>query len=156
MKPLISETEIKHFLDDWGKKLLQISKAYNQGQAYQGLAEELIDTLYNYQEGPVLFKPTLASKVLFRPTREGALSYFIAHNEKFPEDLGFALRPWQSIRFDIHGSFCEGNQAMVMGNKVIFDENNTETIANFTMGLKHDKAGQLKIILHHSSLPHQP
>ena len=37
-------------------------------------------SLYAYYLGEVLFKPTLAVKQQFRPTFEGALSYFVASN----------------------------------------------------------------------------
>ena len=37
-----------------------------------------VETLYAYDIGKVLFKPTLAAQEQFRPTFETALSYFVA------------------------------------------------------------------------------
>ena len=61
----------------------------------------MIDDLYDYAEGQVFFKPTLAfGPRTFRPTKEGALAYFVGGNPNFPEDTGFALKGWTAARYD--------------------------------------------------------
>ena len=68
---------------------------------YCAIASTPIDDLYDYKEGKVFFKPTLAfGKNSFRPTKQGALSYFLGGDEEFPEDTGFALKHWVKVRYD--------------------------------------------------------
>ena len=71
------------------------SLTHRNGGDYVGVATDHINTLYGYQTGPVLFKPTLASEEQFRPTFDAALSYFVASNNVCPEDEGFAIRDGQ-------------------------------------------------------------
>ena len=56
--------------------------------------------MYAYDNSEVLFKPTLASKKMFRSNLEGAVSYFVAGNDKYPEDNGFATGPWADLEFE--------------------------------------------------------
>jgi len=108
----------------------------------------------------VLFKPTLTSKIVFRGTAEGALSYFVGDaNAKvgFVEDGGFAINPWKKAAFAITGVILKGDQALVMGSKHLTKQDDTLVIANFSMGFIRDPiTGALKINLHHSSLPYAP
>ena len=104
----------------------------------------------------MLFKPTLASVTTFRKTFDGALSYFVSGNPKFEEDNGFALIPWKKAEFDIAGVYTSGDTALIMGNKHLTKEDGTLVKANFTMGFKKNDQHEIKIVLHHSSLPYQP
>lgn len=55
-------------------------------------ASAVLDAAYGYNIGPVLFKPTLTVvPQTFRPTKEGALAYFVGSDKDFPNDSGFAL-----------------------------------------------------------------
>merc|ERR1719420_1434611 len=59
----------------WCDALVNISTTYDTKglDAAKATAEEIIDTAYGYNYGPVLFKPTLTSgEQTFRPTKEGA------------------------------------------------------------------------------------
>ena len=79
-KNIISETEVIAAQQAWCKSLLDISSTYDQSgkQAANDLASQVIDTAYFYQDGPVLFKPTLTTNPqTARTTKEGALSYFV-------------------------------------------------------------------------------
>ena len=143
-------------LDRWGKGLVAIATAKAENKDYVAVAKEVIQNNYVYGNGTVLFKPTLASKVMFRGTFEGALSYFVAGNAKFPEDGGFALNPWAKVEFDPAGVITGKDHALVMGNKFLTNRSNQLTIANFTMGFTRCADGQLRINLHHSSLPYVP
>ncbi|MCH6201595.1 hypothetical protein MMU07_18580 [Aquiflexum sp. LQ15W] len=43
----------------------------------------------------MFFKPTLTQdEQTFRKTKNGALTYFVVGDPDFPEDKGFALKPW--------------------------------------------------------------
>ncbi|MEP5155442.1 MAG: phosphoribosyl-AMP cyclohydrolase, partial [Planktotalea sp.] len=76
----------------WGDALVAISKAFEDGgiDAARALASDVLDAAYGYNLGPVLFKPTLSGGAqTFRTTKEGALSYFVAHDDTYPNDNGF-------------------------------------------------------------------
>ena len=139
----ISETEV-----------LAAQKAWCSAQA---LAEKVIDTAYAYQLGPVLFNPTLTSgKDTFRLTRDGALSYFVGGDTKYPTDSGFALKDWRKCEIKNAGIVITGNSAMTLGNVMVTDGANKTTTVDKTWGYIKDDKGALRIVLHHSSLPYQP
>jgi hypothetical protein len=85
----ITEDEVNAAQTAWCDALITIGQVYSAGGNYEAVADRLIDDLYDYKEGTVFFKPTLAfGRNAFRSTKEGALSYFIAGNPNFPEDRG--------------------------------------------------------------------
>jgi hypothetical protein len=157
LKGSVTKEEVVKALDRWGNALVSIATAYGEKKDYVSLAKGALDTAYAYHLGPVLFKPTLASKVMFRGTHESALSYFVGGNPKFDEDAGFAINPWKKAEFEIAGVVLGDNHAIVMGNKHLTRTDGNVVKANFTMGFTRDpKDGDLKINLHHSSLPYVP
>jgi len=142
----------------WGDALVSISTTYDtEGlDAATSLAEEIIDSAYGYNLGPVLFKPTLTygnQSQSFRPTAEGALSYFVGGNPAFPQDTGFALKGWTSVEFDNKAIFLDCDIAISMGNVHITDKDGSVTTVDKTFAYKKDEDGNLRIILHHSSIP---
>ncbi|MEM7099271.1 MAG: phosphoribosyl-AMP cyclohydrolase [Pseudomonadota bacterium] len=155
----ITEKELAEARTIWGNALVGISTAYdNEGiDAATQLANQALDAAYGYHLGPVLFKPTLASgDQTFRPTREGALSYFVAHNDAFPQDGGFGLKGWRKVESETAASFIQEDIAMWMGNVTFTDKNGDVTIVDKSWGYKKDSDGTLRIVLHHSSLPYSP
>ncbi|MEM8548776.1 MAG: phosphoribosyl-AMP cyclohydrolase, partial [Pseudomonadota bacterium] len=98
MPSAITEQELTEARKIWGDALVAVSKAWEDGgiEAAREVANGALDAAYGYNLGPVLFKPTLASgEQTFRPTKEGALSYFVAHNDDYPLDSGFGLKGWR-------------------------------------------------------------
>ena len=80
------------------------------------LASDLIDNLYGFNFGKVLFKPTLSGgNQTFRTTKEGALSYFVGHNPAYPNDSGFGIKFWREINSDTSAIFIDNTVAMWMG-----------------------------------------
>ena len=73
----------------------------------------------------------------------------------FNEDLGFALNPWTNVRFENEGYNIREKFALVMGNYFFTSLDGNETKVEYTFGYFKDKAGSLKINLHHSSLPYK-
>lgn len=155
----ITEEEIKLAQQAWGQALIQISKDYKSGglQKATRTAEAVLNKAYGYNMGAVLFKPTLTSgDQVFRTTLEGALSYFVGGNKKYPTDTGFALKNWEKYDFKNAAVFINGDVALTMGNVMITDTSGKVTKIDKTWGFKRDNAGQLRIILHHSSLQYVP
>ena len=139
----------------WGDGIVAIGEAYTNGDDYKSLAAELVDTLYAYDEGKVLFKPTLAADQQFRLTEETALSYFVTG--VVDEDGGFAIRPWSSVRFENSGIIIDSDSAIAMGNYFFTDANTGEdTKVEYTFGYVRGPDGALQINLHHSGLPYSP
>lgn len=150
---MINQEEIMETQNRWGNRIVELGKNYYKKNDYKKTARLLVDEFYGYNEGSVLFKPTKASRQQFRITAESAVSYFIGHNPDFPEDKGFALEPWQKVRFENAGFILGEEQAVAMGNYFFTNYHGIETKIEFTLGFSRLKNGTLKINLHHSSLP---
>jgi hypothetical protein len=143
----------------WCRALIDIGAAYEKdGQAAaKALAGKVIDSAYAYQMGAVLFKPTLTvNPQTFRPTRAGALAYFVGGDPSFPSDTGFALKGWKKCDPVNSAIFLDGNSAITMGKVHFTDSKGEKTTVDKTWGFVKDRAGKLRINLHHSSLEYQP
>ncbi len=143
----------------WGAGKVAISKAFETGGivAARTVADAHLDAVYGYNFGPVLFKPTMASgDQTFRPTKDGALAYFVGHSDDYPLDAGFAIRGWRSMESVTSAEVIEGDVAMWMGWVMLTDKDGNVTKVDKSFGYKKDDQGMLRIVLHHSSLPYQP
>lgn len=150
---MITNKEILEAQKIWGEGVVKIGSLKNDRKACEKFTLEFIDKMYAYEIGKVLFKPTKCRKEQFRPSKDKALSYFIAgENCSCSEDKGFALNPWTKVRFKNHDVKIENNSALAMGNYFFTDLDGNETMVEYTFGYKKVD-GELKIDLHHSSLP---
>nr|WP_010131522.1 hypothetical protein [Microbulbifer agarilyticus] len=146
----ISKEEVLAAQKGWGEGIVKIGKAEDPKQA----AIDHIDKFYAYGMGPVLFKPTLASVDQFRGTKKEALSYFIGQDME--EDKGFALAPYTNVRWENEGVITDGDSALAMGNYFFTKEDGEEVKVEYSFGYVKDEDGNVKINLHHSSLPFTP
>jgi len=148
----ITPAEIAALQTAWGDGLVAISTAYAEGEDYAAIAQAVLDNLYGFVDGIVLFKPTIASEVPFRFTEADAASYFIGGN--ISEDSGFALLPWTAVRFCENGMYIiNGETALWMGSVYLTDGNGEVIRVEKTLGLYRDASGNVRIQLHHSSVP---
>ncbi len=155
----ITALEIEAAQRAWGAALIQISADYKKHGFAKAkkTAEKALDTAYGYNFAPVLFKPTLTSgEQVFRPTREGALAYFVGGNPKYPNDKGFAIKGWVKYDFLNNAVLIDGGMGLTMGKVFFTAEDGSITSVDKTWGFKKDEKGQLRIVLHHSSLPYFP
>jgi hypothetical protein len=155
----ITEADVKAAQDGWGKALIQISDDFASGgiAKAKATANRVLDAAYGYNLGVVLFKPTLTHGAqTFRTTKAGALAYFVGDDRSFPADKGFALGGWKKYEYRNAGIFINGDLAITMGNVILTDKDGKVTTVDKTWGFKKDSQGQLRIVLHHSSLPFQP
>ena len=150
---LITREEITALQVAWGEGLVAISTAYANDEDYGAIAQGVLDTLYGYVDGPVLFKPTIAQDVPFRFTEAAAASYFIGGS--IEEDGGFALQPWTAVRFGTDGQYIinDGGTALWMGSVFLTNGGGEEIRVEKSLGLYRDAAGDVRIQLHHSSVP---
>ena len=110
--------------------------------------------MYNFEIGSVQFKPTKAADKQFRNDIQGALSYFIGADPDYNEDGGFAINPWTQVVFQNDSINIYESVALAMGNYFFTDLNGNKTKVEYTFAYIKDDTGELKIILHHSSLPY--
>jgi len=154
---LITEQEVFEIQKSWGDGIVQIGKVYLEKGDYKTVASEHIRKFYNYENGKVLFKPTLVSEKQFRNDFEGALSYFVAGDKNYPEDHGFAIKPWSAVRWENIGTTIKGEVALAMGNYYFTPAKGGDVVkVEYSFAYIKDKDGKLKIILHDSHIPYKP
>lgn len=152
----IDETELAEARAAWGDGLVAISKAFDDSgiDSARATADGLLDSLYGFEFGPILFKPTLSGGArTFRTDREGTLSYFIGHDPNFPQDSGFGLKSWRKVTSETSSFFIEGDVAMWMGWVTFTDRDGNVVKVDKSFGYRRAADGSLKLVLHHSSLP---
>lgn len=159
---VITYEEVNAAQQAWCDALVKIGKLEEEGGDYRAFAEQVLSEAYNYDNGKVFFKPTLAyGDQTFRNDKKGALAYFVGGDLEYPNDKGFALTPWVKARYDNAGKNNEGIQiygsiAITMGNVWVTDKNGKEVMVDKTWVFKKGKDGKLRIIVHKSSLPYSP
>ena len=150
---MVAVEDVEKAQQAWGDGIVAIAAAHSSGMEYVETARNHIQSLYAYDIGPVLFKPTMAVKEQFRSTFEGALSYFVASNGECPEDKGFAIKNWKKVRFENENIIINRTTAIAMGNYFFTAPDGEEIKVEFTFGYVIDSIGTLRINLHHSSMP---
>ena len=159
----ISEEEVRAAQRAWANAIKMISKTYLDGGDYVAAAGKAAGELYGYGHTKVLFKPTKAKDVQFRPMASQAMSYFVgckAVEDGIPEDGGFAInggKGWSDVVFDNHDIDVDGNSAIAMGNYYFTSAaDGSKTKVEYTFGYKKNSDGNVRIFLHHSSVPFSP
>eukprot|EP01063_Lacrimia_lanifica_P030814 TRINITY_DN496_c0_g1_i6.p1 TRINITY_DN496_c0_g1~~TRINITY_DN496_c0_g1_i6.p1 ORF type:complete len:430 (+),score=104.96 TRINITY_DN496_c0_g1_i6:543-1832(+) len=165
---LMTENDIHEAQKAWGNAIKAITKAHQDKQDFVGVAAKAAGELYAYGHGNVLFKPTKATRNPFRPTAGDAMSYFVGgeamKDDKFKgEDAGFAInggRGWSEVVFRNHMIDVRGTTAHAMGEYIFTDSMTGDDVTGrdlvqYTFGYKRCGDGQVRICLHHSSVPYQ-
>lgn len=149
----ITEADVLEAQNNWGAGIVRIGKVFlNKGDYRQAALDHILNS-YDYEQGTVLFKPTLASEIPFRPTVKGALSYFVGGDADFPEDGGFAIKPWTNVRFDNHDIILYGTKAIAMGHYYFTTLEGNEVKVEYTLGFIK-RGDDVKITIQDSSLPY--
>lgn len=157
----ITEQQVNAAQQAWCDGLVRVAKVHARGGDARAEASKMIDDLYDYADGTVFFKPTLAfGPRTFRPTREGALAYFVGGDAAFPEDTGFALKGWTAARYDNNaaenGIQIHGDVAITMGNVYITGPDGKEVMVDKTFVFRRCADGNLRLCVHKSALPYGP
>ena len=150
---MVTVADVENAQKEWGGGVVAIAAAHSSEGGFVERARLHVESLYAYDISPVLFKPTFAIEEQFRPTFEGALSYFVAENGVCPEDKGFAIKGWTKVRFENDNVVINGATAMAMGNYFFTNSKGEEVKVEYTFGYVTDSEGKLRINLHHSSIP---
>ena len=138
----------------WGSIVIEIGKAYKKNESLENLTSDLLHNIYAFDHCEVLFKPTLAKHNQFRSTKDEFLSYFLGQNKVCNEDSGFALKGWRSIEFKNYKIIEQNDQLLAMGNYYFKDNEDKLLKVEYTFGFIKVSNNELKINLHHSSLPY--
>lgn len=158
----ITADEVTSAQQAWCDALVAIGKTHQEGGDVKAHATKVVSELYDYDHGKVFFKPTLThGEQTFRTTKDGAISYFVGGNPAYPDDKGFALKPWVKVRFDNLGDGDDGIQihgdtAITMGNVWVTAGDGTEVKVDKTFVFRKGTDGKLRLIVHKSSLPYSP
>ncbi len=153
----ITAAEVEAAQTAWGEGIVAIGQAYTDEGDYRAAATDHIAKFYNYADGEtLLFKPTLAATDQFRESTDEALSYFVG--TEGTEDGGFAIAPYTAVRWENNGTIISdaGDMAVAMGNYFFTGTDGTDTKVEYSFAYEKDDNGELKIVLHHSSLPFDP
>ena len=150
---MINISDIHMAQSEWADEVIRLGRLGGNHIDLRHEAETAVDRLYAYGLTEVMFKPTKAFKIPFRTTRDAAISYFIGANPGFPEDTGFALKPWKSILFNNAQIRIDGDSAAAMGHYTFGDYSGEELMVEYSFGYLKTRDERLKIWLHHSSIP---
>ena len=154
----INENDLTNARTAWGESMIAISQAYEKKGIDQAtlVANEMLDNLYGFELGSVLFKPTLSvGNQTFRLDKEGALSYFVGNNPKYTTDSCFGIKDWLEVKSETSSVFIDQNVAMWMGWVTLINKEGTYVKVDKSWGYKKTENDILKIVLHHSSLPYK-
>lgn len=150
---MVSKEQVIEAQKNWGESIVKIGSLKDNRAECEKYVSDFLDRAYSFENGPVLFKPTKCAVEQFRSTKDTAFSYFIAgDNRACEEDKGFAINPWTNVKFENTDVILEDNRAIAMGNYYFTDLDGNDTKVEYTFGYKLVD-GNLKIDLHHSSLP---
>ncbi|MEM1127734.1 MAG: phosphoribosyl-AMP cyclohydrolase [Bacteroidota bacterium] len=149
----ITMQEVEAAQQAWGEGIVAIGKTYTENGDFRAAASDHVREFYAYGTSLILFKPTLAAEDQFRGDFGEALSYFVG--TEGTEDGGFAIAPYTNVRWENEGTIIDndGDMAMAMGNYFFTGTDGNVTKVEYTFGYMKDESGDLKIVLHHSSLP---
>jgi len=77
-------------------------------------------------------------------------------NPTFPENKGVAIKPWAKVRWPNVGIINNAcNMAVAMGNYYFTaKDGDAETKVEYTFGYIRGANGELKIVVHQSSVPY--
>ena len=150
---MITKSQIHEAQKKWGDGIVKIGSLKDNESECLEFTKSFLNSLYDFENNDVLFKPTKASEEQFRPNFQMALSYFLGGSNSFcSEDEGFAMKPWVDVKFANSGFIIENERAIAMGNYFFTDSSGAVVKVEYTFGYKL-RNGHLLIDLHHSSLP---
>lgn len=153
----ITREEVVAAQTAWCAALVGIGAEAAAGRDAAAMARQVLSTAYGYDEGIVLFKPTLTfGAQTFRMDKQGALAYFVGGDPAYPDDSGFALKGWTTCTADLKGVVADGRMAIAMGNVNLVGKDGSKVMVDKTFGYRRNAKGDLVIVLHHSSLPYSP
>ena len=147
------EEDIISIQKEWASGIVKMGELSNDRDSLESFTSDFLDKIYDF-DNQVLFKPTKAANEQFRNSKGSAYSYFIAGDDReCQEDNGFALSKWTEILFDNSNIIINEDIAIAMGNYT-FKNEGSKIKVEYSFVYKN-YGNQIKIILHHSSIPYK-
>ena len=147
------EEDIINIQKEWASGIVKMGELSNDRDSLESFTSDFLDKIYDFNN-QVLFKPTKAANEQFRNSKGSAFSYFIAGDDReCVEDIGFALSNWIEILFDNSNIIINEDIAIAMGNYT-FKNEASKIKVEYSFVYKN-YGDEIKIILHHSSLPYK-
>ena len=147
------EEDIINIQKEWASGIVKMGELSNNRDSLESFTSDFLDKIYDFQN-QVLFKPTKAANEQFRNSKGSAYSYFIAGDDReCQEDNGFALSNWTEILFDNSNIIINEDIAIAMGNYT-FKNEASKIKVEYSFVYKN-YGNEIKVILHHSSLPYK-
>ena len=147
------EEDIINIQKEWASGIVKMGELSNDRDSLESFTSDFLDKIYDF-DNQVLFKPTKVANEQFRNSKGSAYSYFIAGDDReCQEDNGFALSNWTEILFDNSNIIINEDIAIAMGNYT-FKNEASKIKVEYSFVYKN-YGNEIKIILHHSSLPYK-
>ena len=147
------QEDIINIQKEWASGIVKMGELSNDRDSLESFTSSFLDKIYDF-DNQVLFKPTKAANEQFRNSKGSAFSYFIAGDDReCLEDNGFALSNWREILFDNSNIIINEDIAIAMGNYT-FKNEAIKIKVEYSFVYKN-YGDEIKIILHHSSLPYK-
>ena len=147
------EEDIINIQKEWASGIVKMGELSNHRDSLESFTSDFLDKIYDF-DNQVLFKPTKAANEQFRNSKGSAFSYFIAGDDReCQEDNGFALSNWTEILFDNSNIIINEDIAIAMGNYT-FKNEASKIKVEYSFVYKN-YGDEIKVILHHSSLPYK-
>ena len=147
------QKDIINIQKEWASGIVKMGELSNDRDSLESFTSSFLDKIYDF-DNQVLFKPTKAANEQFRNSKGSAFSYFIAGDDReCLEDNGFALSNWTEILFDNSNIIINEDIAIAMGNYT-FKNEAIKIKVEYSFVYKN-YGDEIKIILHHSSLPYK-
>jgi hypothetical protein len=157
----ITPDEVNAAQQKWCDGLMTICSRYINGDnTYVDYADNFIDEMYDFKEGKVFFRPTLAlAPQHFRTTRKGARAYFLGGDDEFPDE-GFIKYKWISVRYhneieDQEAIQIHGDIGIAMGNVYLVDIAGKEVVVD-KLFVFQKRGGEVRLIVHNSAATNLP
>ena len=149
----MKEDDIINIQNEWASGIIKMGKLSHDRDSLESFTSKFLDKIYDF-DNQVLFKPTKAANEQFRNSKGSAISYFIAGDDReCEEDNGFALSNWTEILFDNSNIIINEDIAIAMGNYTF--KNEVSKIKVEYSFVYKNYGDEIKIVLHHSSLPYK-
>jgi len=149
----ISESEVIAFQNSFGVSQNSIVNTIKNNGNTEVAAKNHIESFYGLNEGKVMFAHGNVEKQSVRSTFEGLLSYLIGNNSNFPNDAGIVNTQRTISGWKNAGIINDDNIAIAMGQVRSKNSNGEQFLQNYTMCIKRNDTGVLKLISHKVSNP---
>ena len=105
---MITKSQIHEAQKKWGDGIVKIGALKDNESECLEFTRSFLNSLYDFENNDILFKPTKAADEQFRPNFQMALSYFLGGSKSYcTEDEGFAMKPWLDVKFVNSGFIIE-------------------------------------------------